>query len=141
MPEEKLDENIKIANQFSRAENFLARYANNVNYETSVFDLKFVFGELVQPIGKTPYVEQHTALTVSWLEAKIAALFLSMNVAMHENKFGTLNIPNGTLPADFMRTSEELKLPLMKLMELVAVRPPVEPGSPVAETDKIKVTQ
>jgi hypothetical protein len=141
MPEEKLNENVKIADQFSRAESFLTRYANNINYETSVFDLKIVFGELVQPIGKTPYVEQHTAMTLSWLEAKIAAVFLSMNVAIHEKRFGTLNIPNGTMPADFRRTSEELQLPLMKLMELVAVRPPVEPRGSVAETDKIKVTQ
>ena|ERR1039458_42906 len=134
MPEEKSDETVKIADQFTRAQNFLARYANNVNYETSVFDLKIVFGELAQPIGKKAFVEQHTSVTLSWLEAKIAALFLCMNVAMHENKFGTLDIPSGTLPADFMRTSEELKLPLMKLMELVAVRPPVQAGSPTDET-------
>lgn len=134
MSEEKSNENVKIADQFTRAQNFLARYANNVNYETSVFDLKIVFGELVQPVGKTPFVEQHTSVTLSWLEAKIAALFLSMNVAMHENNFGTLNIPKGTLPANFMQTDEELKLPLMKLMELVAVRPPVQAGSPADET-------
>lgn len=134
MPEEKSEETIKIADQFTRAQEFLARYANNVNYETSVFDLKIVFGELVQPLGKKAFIEQHTSVTLSWLEAKIAALFLAMNVAMHEKNFGTLNIPNGTLPADFMRASEELKLPLMKLMELIAVRPPVQVESPAVDT-------
>ena len=77
MPEEKSEETIKIADQFTRAQEFLARYANNVNYETSVFDLKIVFGELVQPLGKKAFIEQHTSVTLSWLEAKIAALFLA----------------------------------------------------------------
>jgi hypothetical protein len=134
MPEEKLDENVKIASDFTRAQDFIARYANNVNFETSVFDIKMVVGELRQPIGAKPFIEQHTAITFSWLEAKIAALFLSMNVAMHEKQFGALNIPNGTLPPNFLRAVEELKLPLMKLMELVAVRPPVEVESTVTET-------
>jgi len=114
MPEEKSNENIKIATEFKRANDFTTRYANNVIFETSVFDIKIVFGELSQPFGGTAFVEQHNAVTISWLEAKIAALFLSMNVAMH--------------------ALEELKLPLMKLMELVPARPPVEVESRVSET-------
>ncbi|MGB6385279.1 MAG: DUF3467 domain-containing protein [Terriglobales bacterium] len=128
MPEEKMNEKIKIATEFKRAEDFLSSYANNVMFETSVFDIKIVFGELLQPYGGKPFVEQRSATTLSWLEAKIAALFLIMNVAMHEKQFGPLVIPEGTMPLDFSQTSEERELPLVRLMELVEQRPPVKPA-------------
>jgi hypothetical protein len=99
-----------------------------------VFDVKMVFGELIQFPNAQPFIEQHTAVTLSWREAKIAALFLVMNVAMHENKFGALDIPDGILPSDFQRTAEEAKLPLIKLLEFVGERPPVKPNAPAPET-------
>jgi hypothetical protein len=92
-----------------------------------------VFGDIVQFPNAQPFVEQHTAVTLSWREAKIAALFLAMNVATHENQFGALDIPEGILPPNFQRTVEEGKLPLMKLMEFVEHRPPVKPA-PATET-------
>lgn len=135
MPDEKPNPEVsKPIAKIEQSANFAAKYANNVFYATSVFDVKMVFGELIQFPNTQPFIEQHTAVTLSWREAKIAALFLVMNIAMHENKFGALDIPDGILPSDFQRTAEEGKLPLIKLLEFVAERPPVKPSAPATET-------
>jgi hypothetical protein len=134
MPDEKPNDVVsKPVATFKQSEDFASSYANNVFYATSVFDVRMVFGELVQFPNEPPYVEQHTAVTLSWREAKIAALFLVMNVAMHEKKFGALDIPDGILPPDFQLTPEEGKLPLTKLTEFIEHRPPVKPIAPVSD--------
>jgi hypothetical protein len=139
MPDEKPNDVSKIVvTKFEQSDNFASSYANNVFFSTSIFDIKMVFGDIVQFPNAQPYVEQHTAITLSWREAKIAALFLAMNVAMHENQFGALDIPAGILPANFQRTAEEGKLPLTKLMEFVEHRPPVKPDGPAAESGATK---
>lgn len=133
MPDEKPSDS-KPVTRFERSDDFSASYANNVFFATSVFDIKMIFGDIVQFPNDQPFVEQHTAITLSWREAKIAALFLAMNIAMHENKFGALDVPEGILPPSFQRTPEEGKLPLMKLMEFVEQRPPVKPEAAASET-------
>lgn len=130
----KADAGPKSVTKFEQSEDFASGYANNVFFATSIFDLKMIFGDIVQFPNAEPFVEQHTAITLSWREAKIAALFLTMNVAVHENQFGALDIPEGIMPPNFQRTVEEGKLPLMKLMELVEHRPPVKPDAPAAGT-------
>jgi len=121
------DEAPKPATLFQQSADFASSYANNVFFSTSIFDIKMIFGDIIQYPNVQAFVEQHTAVTLSWREAKIAALFLAMNVTMHENQFGTLDIPDGILPPGFQRSAAEGKLPLMKLMELVEQRPPVKP--------------
>jgi hypothetical protein len=134
MPDEMPDDAIKPITKFERSEDFASRYANHVYFATSVFDIRVMFGEILQFPDIPPFVNQHTSMTLSWREAKIAALFLAMNVAMHENKFGTLDIPDGILPPKFQRTAEEGKLPLTKLLEFLEHRPPVKPETPPTET-------
>jgi len=135
MPDEKASDidTSKPVIQFKQRDHFVSGYANNVFFATTVFDLKMIFGELIQLPNSQMFVEQHTAMTLSWREAKIAALFLVMNVAIHEKKFGTLDIPDGMLPTDFQRTPEEGKLALTKLLEFVEERPPVKPDAIVSE--------
>jgi hypothetical protein len=141
MPDNKLQEAIKVTPDFRRSEGFISTYANNVLFETTVFDVKIVFGQITQPYGDKPFVEQRSAATLSWREAKIAALLLTMNVAMHENLFGALEIPEGNLPEGFQRTPEDRQLPLLKMMELVGERPPVKPNTLVSEAVKPITTQ
>src|ERR1700730_1191495 len=88
MPDEKLNDDTRKIIKFERADDFVTAYANNVFFETSVFDIKMTFGELDQPHEKEPFVEQHTAMTLPWMQAKITALLLAINVAAHEKKFG-----------------------------------------------------
>jgi hypothetical protein len=134
MPDERPKTDAKPVTKFEQSENFASGYANNVFFSTSIFDIKLIFGDIVQFPNAEPFVEQHTAVTLSWREAKIAALFLTMNVAMHENQFGALDVPVGILPPNFQQTAEEGKLPLMRLMELVEHRPPVKPDVPATRT-------
>ncbi len=64
-----------------RDEDFASLYANNVQMEVSAWDLKFTFGQLDQAQG---FVKQHTAITVSWQQAKIMAYFLVANVFVQQ---------------------------------------------------------
>ena len=66
-------------------------YANDVRFELSAWDLRVIFGEMTK---YTPpaVVEQHTAVTVSWLQAKVMAIFLCINVDMHERQNGAIRI-------------------------------------------------
>jgi hypothetical protein len=119
---------------FKRSDDFVSAYANNVLFETTVFDVKVSFGEISQPFNEKPFVEQRAAITLSWREAKIAALLLTMNVAMHENQFGVLEIPAGNLPEGFDRTPQDRHSSLLKMMEFVGDRPPVKPVIPTEPT-------
>src|SRR5712692_7318013 len=110
MEDEKITQAIKRGLPFELAEDFRSRYANNVFYETSVFDIKLDFGEVMQLPGQDPYIEQHTSITLSWLEAKLAVLFLAVNVATQEKRFGTIPIPEGLIPSYFQKSAEEGKL-------------------------------
>ena len=54
----------------SQTEDFRNTYANNVLFETSVWDLKMIFGQLDQRLGQNAVV-QHTAVAVPWPQVKI----------------------------------------------------------------------
>ena len=82
-------------------------YANNAQFELSSWDLKIIFGELNQSGGKTT-VEQHTAVTVSWVQAKLFAYYLQVNIAFYELQHGKIAIPKETLPPEPPPIPEEL---------------------------------
>jgi len=68
--------------QFERDEDFLPVYANNVLFEPSVWDLKMIFGQLDQSEGKA-VVEQHTAVTIPWAQAKVLSYYLQVNLTAY----------------------------------------------------------
>ena len=80
-----------------REDEFDSLYANNVQFEASVWDLKMVFGELDQSSGST-IVEQHTAVTVSWPEAKIMVYYFLVNLIGYQTRNGPIGIPAAVLP-------------------------------------------
>ena len=132
MPDEKTPSEIT---QFKRAEDFVSAYANNVFFETSVFDIKLTFGELCQPFKEKPFIEQHTSISLPWLQAKIACLLWAINITAHERKHGIIPIPEGILPTSLVK-EDELKLALTRLNELIEQRPPIKPEGP--STDKLQ---
>jgi len=83
--------------EFRRAEDFSSVYANNLQFELSAWDLKMIFGELDQRGGKVA-VDQHTSVTLSWLQAKLLNFFLEINLAVHELEQGKIKIPKNLLP-------------------------------------------
>jgi hypothetical protein len=63
-----------------------------------LWDLKLTFGQTDQKISATTVV-QHTAITVSWAEAKVLAYFVNAHVASHEAQIGRIVlIPDIVLP-------------------------------------------
>ena len=80
-----------------RTNDFADRYANSVTLESSVWDLKMLFGTLDQTPGPES-VRQHTAMHVTWAQAKLLSFFLQANLMFHEAANGTIRIPEGAMP-------------------------------------------
>jgi hypothetical protein len=75
-------------------------YANLAQFETTDIDCKMLFGQLSQLVGdRIP--EWHTAVTMTWAEAKIFSFYLRTNLAIHEAQQGTIRIPASMLPSTF----------------------------------------
>lgn len=85
------------ATKIYRSEDFLSVYANNIQFEASVWDLKILFGELDQSDGRID-VEQHTGVNLTWMQAKILAYYLRLNIAVHEMSNGKISVPDSVMP-------------------------------------------
>lgn len=61
-------------------------YANNTFFNPSRWDLTIVFGQLSAriPNQSISEVEWHTAITMPWTQAKIAAYFFLVNLMLQE---------------------------------------------------------
>jgi hypothetical protein len=71
-------------------------YANNSRFESSVWDLRVLFGQLEQHTGKE-VIDWHTAVTLPWMQVKILIYYLRVNLAVHELASGPLWVhPNVT---------------------------------------------
>jgi hypothetical protein len=80
-----------------RNEDFTTLYANNVLFEPSVWDLKLIFGELDQSTVPN-VIAQHTAVSISWLQAKLMSYFLQGQIAAYEADNGTIRVPPAVIP-------------------------------------------
>ncbi|HEV7674748.1 MAG TPA: DUF3467 domain-containing protein [Candidatus Angelobacter sp.] len=82
--------------EFSRVEDFSELYANNVMFESSLWDMKLVFGQTDQNIGPNAIV-QHTAVTIPWAQAKVLAYTLSLALADQEARSGRIQLKKGII--------------------------------------------
>lgn len=80
-----------------RTEDFASTYSNNVQFEQNALDLKVIFGALDLRGGKIT-IEQHTSVTMSWVQAKLLSFFLNVNLVAHEAENGKIKIPSKMLP-------------------------------------------
>jgi hypothetical protein len=82
-----------------RGEDFESLYANNVYYQPSEWDLKITFGELDNdPKDGKVFVDQHTAIAVPWLQAKLMNYFLTLQLGVYEMAHGKIAIPPAVMP-------------------------------------------
>jgi hypothetical protein len=83
-------------------EEFASRYANHVWYELSEWDMKLIFGQVDQGAGAggARVVDQHTAITIPWMQAKLMIYFLQINLAIHEGLSGKVGIPKVLFPPE-----------------------------------------
>ena len=102
-----------------REEEFESLYANNVQFEASVWDLKMIFGQLDQSTGST-VVEQHTAVTMAWPEAKIMAYFLLVNMTGYQSRNGPIQLPIAVIPTRPDPSDPSLNADGKKLAEYLA---------------------
>jgi len=78
-----------------RSQDFSSIYANNVAFETSVFDLKLIFGQLDQALG---IIDQHTAITIAWPVVKLGLYNLAAQIAAYEIVYGKIRLSSDVLP-------------------------------------------
>jgi hypothetical protein len=86
-----------VNEQVSQSEDFESVYANNVLFESSIWDLKMLFGQLSLSNGRQR-IELHTAVTIPWLQAKLMAYYLQSNLTFYEGEHGPIKIPQGMTP-------------------------------------------
>lgn len=82
-----------------RESKFRTIYANNFQFEPSVWDLKILLGQLENHTG-TWAVDWHTALTIPWFQVKFAAYYLRLQAAWHELQSGPLKVPEYVMPSE-----------------------------------------
>jgi hypothetical protein len=85
--------------QLKRSDEFESLYANNVRFESSLWDLKLIFGQLDQSTG-SEVVELHTAITLPWAAAKIGLYYLRLHVALYEMENGKIWINPRIYPSE-----------------------------------------
>src|SRR5882724_9517220 len=68
-------------------------YSNNVLLAATRCDLRILFGEIVDITEDTAVVENRVQVTMTWLEAKLLADFLSVNIKAFEDINGPLKLP------------------------------------------------
>ncbi len=95
MPEEAVAEPKKQRQIENRLppEGLLRTYANNVSMSATRFDLKLLFGEVIEVTDEKAIIETRVQVTVDWLEAKLLADFLAANIKAFEELNGPLKLP------------------------------------------------
>lgn len=99
MPEQEQEQEETTDGFFRRHQDYVTLYANNVQFQPWEWDLRITFGELDVHKNKL-VVEQHTAINVSWLQAKLMLYFLQLQVGIHEMANGKIKIPYGVFPPE-----------------------------------------
>lgn len=87
--------------RFVRDDAFVSTYANNLQFEPGSLDLKFIFGQSERDPSDElggEVIRQHTAVTMTWAEAKLLSYFLQLNTAFYEAANGKIAIPSPQLP-------------------------------------------
>jgi len=92
--------------EFERDEDFVSLYTNHVWYENSVWDLNLVFGQLDPSKGPNA-VRQHTAIAMSWMQAKLLSHYIEVNILLHEARSGKVQIPPQLRPPELAPLTPE----------------------------------
>ncbi|HXM44212.1 MAG TPA: DUF3467 domain-containing protein [Bryobacteraceae bacterium] len=115
MAEEEKIPNVQ-PNAFMPGEEFSEDYANNFNFEHTVWDFKIIFGQLDQTSGKPHNVNWHTSMTMPWGVAKLLCHFLLLNIVAHELQCGPIHIPPEVMPPAPVEPTGENDTPGTRLL-------------------------
>jgi hypothetical protein len=84
-------------------------YANNLQVGFTLFDIRMVFGEVVDAQPDKIVVEQRAQVTISYLQAKMLVMILAKAIAAQEARVGEIRIPEGVFGIQIATT--EAKMP------------------------------
>ncbi len=118
---ENADDNPKNQQLPNPAPDLEEDYANNTYIETSVWDLKIIFGQINQFGKPTIEVDWHTAITMPWAQAKLLNYFLGLHIASYELQNGKIKIPPAVTPPEAIEPQGDDLLP-KALHELIKKR-------------------
>jgi hypothetical protein len=65
-------------------------YCNNIQMATTNFDIRLMLGEIAESTNEKVIVEQRVQVAMTWIEAKILADFLRVNIEAYESLNGPL---------------------------------------------------
>jgi hypothetical protein len=88
----------KSSIEFNKSQDFANTYSNNVFFESSLWDLRMIFGQNDQQLGPNAVV-QHTAVTIPWPQVKVMKYFLDSQLVTYEAQNGRIHIPPNIIPA------------------------------------------
>jgi len=102
-----MPDQVPVPQQITKTSDFKSAYSNNAQITVTPWDVVFVFGENQTVRDNILHVDIHTRVVMSPQHAKVFSKVLSDNIAMYEEKFGTIMLPT---PPD-QRTQTENKKP------------------------------
>jgi len=88
-----------------RRPDFASNYANNARFESTVYDLKVIFGQSELSSG-SEIVDQHTAVTLPWPFVKVFLYYLQVQLIAQEVQNGPVVIPPSQIPPPFEPPAE-----------------------------------
>jgi hypothetical protein len=119
MSDKKTPETPQPAIEYSRVDDFVSAYANNVFFESSLWDLKLIFGQNDQHVSSNAVV-QHTSITLPWPQVKLMMYLMGNNLLAHEIQNGRVHLaPNLITPLPDA-PEPELLARIPKLLEIHA---------------------
>lgn len=88
-------------------EDFAVRYANNANFEATIWDMKISFGQTDLTLGQNVVV-QHTAITVPWPYVKVFLYLLQTQLAAREAEDGHIPFPKNIVVPPIDKVPDEV---------------------------------
>ncbi len=108
-----------------RSDDFISRYANNVYLESTLWDLKLIFGHTDLAAGNL--LLQDIAVVIPWPQVKVFCYFLTIHLGAHEADCGRIKIPAGIIPPP-ETAAEGIRAFVQKFYEeFIAANPEVAP--------------
>lgn len=97
----------------TRTEDFVSRYADNVRFEPTAFDLKIIFGhtDLNAPVSEA--TAQHTAITLPWPFVKLLTFYMMAQLIFQEAENGDVNVPPKQIPPELPLPPEGAENPVI----------------------------
>jgi hypothetical protein len=100
--------------QVEKAADFTTKYANNIYFESTAWDVKLTFGHVEHTAD--PFVIKHDfAVTIPWPQAKLTLFWLRLHVELAEAEIGMkIPIRKDLLPAELPQPESGQEDPAMK---------------------------